>query len=177
MKGSMRARRMARNHKRHRGGAKLNLVSLMDIFTILVFFLMVNNGDVEVLQADNKIKLPESMAAQKPDATTLIKVSPTELSLGGETIVLLAQLDAGDSGQIEPLAAALNRQVANRQGLSEQPQQGWAATIMADQEMPYQLLKRVLTTCANQGFRDVSLAVSGGDSPELLDLPTADKES
>ena len=30
--------------------ASLNLVSLMDIFTILVFFLMVNSSEVEVLQ-------------------------------------------------------------------------------------------------------------------------------
>ena len=62
MKASMRARRMARNHRRMKTPSKLNLVSLMDIFTILVFFLMVNNGDVEVLQADNSIELPESVA-------------------------------------------------------------------------------------------------------------------
>ena len=46
MKLSRRAKRMRRHYSRmHRGGG-LNLVSLMDIFTILVFFLMVNSSDV-----------------------------------------------------------------------------------------------------------------------------------
>ena len=49
---------MARNHRRLRQHPRLNLVALMDIFTILVLFLMVNNGDVEVLQADRDIELP-----------------------------------------------------------------------------------------------------------------------
>ncbi len=39
----------------------------MDIFTILVLFLMVNNGDVEVLQADRSLSLPESVSEQKPE--------------------------------------------------------------------------------------------------------------
>ena len=75
MKASLRARRMARNHSRIKQSPKLNLVSLMDIFTILVFFLMVNSGDVEVLQADKTITLPESVAEQKPDVTLLIKLN------------------------------------------------------------------------------------------------------
>ena len=39
---SARAKRMERHHQRAKGGSSLNLVSLMDIFTILVFFLLVN---------------------------------------------------------------------------------------------------------------------------------------
>jgi biopolymer transport protein TolR len=53
MKMSARAKRMARNHKRRT--TKLSLVSLMDIFTILVFFLMLNASDVQVLQRDDSV--------------------------------------------------------------------------------------------------------------------------
>ena len=66
MKMSARARRMARSHRRLKQQAKLSLVSLMDIFTILVFFLMVNSGDVEVLEADKSISLPESSPSRSP---------------------------------------------------------------------------------------------------------------
>ena len=38
MKQSARAKRLAKHHKRFNSAPKLNLVSLMDIFTILVFF-------------------------------------------------------------------------------------------------------------------------------------------
>ena len=46
---SGRAKRMEKHHKRNKSTAALNLVSLMDIFTILVFFLLVNSSDVETL--------------------------------------------------------------------------------------------------------------------------------
>jgi len=48
MQKSHRAARMDRRHKRgKKAGVALNLVSLMDIFTILVFFLLVNSTNVE----------------------------------------------------------------------------------------------------------------------------------
>ena len=59
--------------------AKLNLVSLMDIFTILVFFLMVNTGDVEVLQPDERIVLPKSYATLKPDSVPVVKVTNEDI--------------------------------------------------------------------------------------------------
>ena len=40
---SGRAKRMEKHHKRNKSSGSLNLVSLMDIFTILVFFLLVNS--------------------------------------------------------------------------------------------------------------------------------------
>ena len=55
MTATTRAKRMARNHRRMAQPARLNLVALMDIFTILVLFLIVNNSDVEVLQPDRRI--------------------------------------------------------------------------------------------------------------------------
>ncbi|MEJ2362362.1 MAG: hypothetical protein P8Z75_13220 [Gammaproteobacteria bacterium] len=42
MKESHRTRRMERHHKRNKKTATLNMVSMMDIFTILVFFLLVS---------------------------------------------------------------------------------------------------------------------------------------
>ncbi len=60
MKTSRRARRMQRHYGRmHRPGG-LNLVSLMDIFTILVFFLMVSSSDVKVMQNTADVPLPRT---------------------------------------------------------------------------------------------------------------------
>jgi len=57
VKKSIHAKRMERKHRQTSKTSKLNLVSLMDIFTILVFFLLVNSSDVEVL---------DYLAARKP---------------------------------------------------------------------------------------------------------------
>ena len=59
---SARAKRMEKHHKRNKGAGALNLVSLMDIFTILVFFLLVNSSDVQTLPNAKDMKLPESIA-------------------------------------------------------------------------------------------------------------------
>ena len=50
MNMSRRAKRMQMHHARRKDrNAALNMVSLMDIFTILVFFLLVNATSSEVL--------------------------------------------------------------------------------------------------------------------------------
>ena len=63
MKQSRRARRMERHHKRHKGTPSFNLVSLMDIFTILVFFLLVNSGEGEVLPSTKNVDLVDGIAS------------------------------------------------------------------------------------------------------------------
>ena len=161
MKLSLRARRMARNHKRLRGQPKLNLVSLMDIFTILVFFLMVNNGDVEVLQADKDIQLPDSVAEQKPDLTLMVKVSPLDIVVQGRQIVSVAEALAGDDAVIDKLEKELEYHSARSPELTDaEKEKGRSIVIMGDRSTPYVLLKRIMSTCARADYRDISLAVN-----------------
>ena len=161
MKKSMRARRMDRSHRRHGQPSKLNLVSLMDIFTILVFFLMVNHGDVEILQPDKDIELPDSITEAKPDNTLLIKVSADQLLLQGKKVADIATLNVNGDGVISELEQALTTLAANSPALSKQQQQnGRAVTIMGDKAMTYSVLKQVMSTCARTDFRDISLAVN-----------------
>lgn len=67
MKSSRRAGRIRRHHGRVQRAGGLNLVSLMDIFTILVFFLMVNSSDVKVMQSTADVALPQSTAEHEAD--------------------------------------------------------------------------------------------------------------
>ncbi|WP_019528308.1 ExbD/TolR family protein [Dasania marina] len=162
MKSSLRAKRMARNHKRHSGQPKLNLVSLMDIFTILVFFLMVNSGDVEVLSSDKNISLPESTAEKKPELSLTIKITDKDIIMQGQR--LGAAFNADDSineATIDALAKELQYQAQRRATISEREKKlGRAVIIMGDEEMPYTLLKKIMTTCSAQDYRDINLAVS-----------------
>jgi biopolymer transport protein ExbD len=161
MKMSLRARRMARNHKRLSSSAKLNLVSLMDIFTILVFFLMVNNGDVEVLSSDKNITLPESVSEQKPEATLTIKISNQDIIVQGRKIATIEQALTQKGNSLSDLGKELEYQLARAPAPTELEEQiGRSVIIMGDHEMPYKLLKRIMTTCAQTDYRDISLAVN-----------------
>lgn len=165
MRASIHARRMARNHNRMGQSSKLNLVSLMDIFTILVFFLMVNSGDVEVLQSDKDIQLPTSVSEQKPDLTLLVKISPTDIIVQGRSVAKVDQVLAEDAHAIAALEKELVYLAERKPILTEeQKQKGRAITIMGDQDVPYELLKRVMTTCAQTDYRDISLAVNAAPS-------------
>jgi hypothetical protein len=72
--------------KKHRKGATLNLVSLMDIFTILVFFLMVNSSEVDVLETSTKIKLPDSVSDQRPENRLVVSVSQDDIVVQGRPV-------------------------------------------------------------------------------------------
>ncbi|BFM09605.1 ExbD/TolR family protein [Halioxenophilus aromaticivorans] len=161
MKQSLRAKRMAKHHKRLGSGSKLNLVSLMDIFTILVFFLLINSDDVEVLQNNEAIDLPKSVAEQKPDNTLTIMVSASDILVNGQQVARIADVLQAEETDIKGLAVELNYRAQRAGELTElQQQKGRAVTIMGDATIPYQLLKKIMATCASTDYRDMSFAVS-----------------
>ena len=162
MKQSLRARRMERHHKRAKASPKLNLVSLMDIFTILVFFLLVNSSDVEVLQTNKAIELPESTSDQRPDTTLVVTVNEQNVVVAGRTVATINEvLNDDGTSNISGLEQELKYH-ANRAGpLSPEKEEiGRAVTIMGDKEVPYTVLKKIMTTCAANEYRNISLAVS-----------------
>lgn len=165
MKKSARAMRMDRHHKRMAKDSKLSLVSLMDIFTILVFFLMVNASDVQVLQNNKSVKLPESTAQQAAKETLILMVNNNDLILQGQKLADVPTILSQSDDLIPELVTELAYQI-NRAGNSDEKDADGndierAITIMGDKNIPYTLLKRIMQTCAQAGFTNISLAVEG----------------
>lgn len=160
MQGSRRAKRMARHHKRHKQASGLNLVSLMDIFTILVFFLLVNSSDVEVLPNNKTIELPESIAEAKPKETVVVTLSETDILVQGRSIITVEEAIKGKKDIIEPLKAELAHHLdrIKRAHVGDSPVRG-EVTILGDKDVPFKLLKKVMATCSQSQFGDISLAV------------------
>jgi biopolymer transport protein TolR len=160
MKQSRRARRMDRHHKRRRGIPSFNLVSLMDIFTILVFFLLVNSGEGEILPSTNNVQLPESIAEQKPRRNVVVMVTEHDILVQGSRIALLDEVRNSDKLLIDPLKLALEKQTRRRLlGANASEETAPEVTIMGNKEIPYRLLKKVMATCTEAGFGKISLAV------------------
>jgi biopolymer transport protein TolR len=157
---SRRAKRMERHHKRSGRMAGINLVSMMDIFTILVFFLLVNSSDGEVLPVLKSVRLPESVAEAKPRETVVITVSGTDILVQGQVVTRVAELLKEPVEIPAGLQAALEDQ--NRRAAADKqivPPGGREATIMGDKTIPYQVLKIIMATCTRAGYGRISLAV------------------
>lgn len=163
MKESRRAKRMSRHHNRRSDRtASLNMVSLMDIFTILVFFLLVNATSSEVLPTPKAIKLPESIAEKQPKENIVIMVNEKDIHIQGKRIASVSTVLADKSNYIQPLAQALEQIKLQKQSQTprgSKPIHQRGVTIMGDQKIPYNLLKKIMLSCASADFSNISLAV------------------
>jgi len=138
----------------------LNLVALMDIFTILVFFLMFNSSDVEVLAQQHNITLPESIATAQPKSQTMISINGSVILLDGEEVASLNALSEDNASTIAGLAKALTIKAQAAPALTANEQRaGRAITVFGDRNTSYAVLKRILATCAASEYRAIALAV------------------
>jgi len=153
-------KRADREERRRHKSNGINLVSLMDIFTILVFFLLVNSAEVETLSSNESFKLPESISETKPRETILIKVNEQDVVVQGRKIADVKDILNSDDLVIDALQKELLYH-ANK-GLDAETDNAkfvGAITIMGDKKIPYKLLKKIMATCAESNFGNISLAV------------------
>jgi biopolymer transport protein ExbD len=157
MRETRRIKRMSRNKVTI---PKMNLTSLMDVFTILVFFLLVNSGQSEILDAPKEVTLPESVIESKPRETVVIMVSAEGVIVQGEPVVSMDDIVASQ-GAIEPISvrlAALKNAVIGRSTRVVAASQ--EVTVLADKDVPFDVIRRILSTCTAEGYTDISLAVT-----------------
>ncbi|MEM9404339.1 MAG: biopolymer transporter ExbD [Pseudomonadota bacterium] len=165
---------MERRHDRGKQGTALNLVSLMDIFTILVFFLLVNSSDVEVLPNAKEIQLPESIAEEKAKETVVILIGDEDIIVQGTPVAKVADVMARNGNDIPELRQALlsqNDRVLRRE--AEDDIAGREVTIMGDKDISYRLLKKVMATCTESEYGQISLAVLQKSSDKLDTMSAA----
>lgn len=157
MKNNRRIKRMSRNRVTI---PKMNLTSLMDVFTILVFFLLVNSATTEVLETPKQITLPASVVEDKPRETVVVFISPTEITVQGETVAHTQEVLGSTSPEIAPVGARLGELAESVIGVSTQAvARSQEVTILADRSVPFTVIKRVMSTCTSQGYGQISLAV------------------
>lgn len=157
MKLSRRAKRMQQHHARSKDrNAALNMVSLMDIFTILVFFLLVNATSSEILPTPKKITLPDASAEQIPRRNLVIAVNRDVISLEGKPVSKVSAVMKSNKSTIQSLYTALRRSTVTVKDITDKK----GVTIMADREIPYALLKKIMLTCQGAKFTKLSFAVN-----------------
>ena len=157
MRNSRRIKRMSRNRLKI---TKMNLTSLMDVFTILVFFLLVNSGSVELVEAPKNVTLPESKVESKPRETVVIFVSPVDVLVQGVLVARVDDILEGRAGTIDPIntrLAELKKNIVGPSTLTVAASQ--EVTILADKSVPFVVIRKIMSTCTDEGYENVSLAV------------------
>jgi biopolymer transport protein TolR len=149
----------AERKKRDVSLVDMNLVSLIDIFTILIFFLLSNSAEVETLPSYKAVRLPESTAEKTPRETVVVVVTKDDILVQGRKVAQVSDVMGLDGDLIEPLKAELDLQAGRQVVRAENAAQTKAVTIMGDKEIPYRLLRKVMVTCARANFSQVSFAV------------------
>ena len=158
MKSSRRIKRMSRH--RVKLLTKMNLTSLMDVFTILVFFLLVNSGSADVMETPKQLVLPESKVESKPRESVVIFISKDQVVVQGEPVAMVADILADPGQDIGPVMERLAQIKDSYIGPSTmQVAQSQEVTILADKSVPFSVIKRVMSTCTGQGYGRISLAV------------------
>ena len=157
MKNSRRMKRMSRNRQMV---TSMNLTSLMDVFTILVFFLLVNSASTEVLETPKQITVPASVVEEKPRETVVIFISPDEVTVQGKAVVRTDEILAMEGQNVAPIGERLAEVSQNIIGLRTQVvAESREVTILADRSVPFRVVKKVMSTCTSRGYGRISLAV------------------
>ncbi len=157
MKISSRAQRMAKFKKLH-GNTGLNLVSLMDIFTILVFFLLVSSSNVQQLPNNKKITLPTSVAEKAPKETIVIVITKTSILVQGVEVAGIDETLNNKKLVIDKLEKELKFHASKRSYTGQVGDARRTVTIMGDEDISYQLLRKILASCRQANYTQIAFA-------------------
>ena len=163
MNKSPRIKRHERLQRRIKGQANLSLTSLMDIFTILVFFLLVSSTNPSKLPDVKNLKLPNSIAETDPRDTLVIMVTRDGSLVQDVKVSTVNQVKALKTDLIPSLANELKYRASktvaplNERGVPERE-----VTILGDEQTPYAVVRKIMATCSDNDYAKISFAVVRG---------------
>ena len=159
MNDNRRMKRMSRNRNKLTSGG-LNLVSLMDVFTILVFFLLVNSSSSDVMEPPKQIKLPDSIVETKPRETVIVMITPEQVLVQGYPVVATQDIIDSKAPVIAEVKERLLAQQKKVIGISTKTvAESKEVTVLAHRTVPFHLMKKVMASCTSAGYGKISLAV------------------
>lgn len=148
---------------------QLNLIPMIDIMSVMVAFLLIYSTEVEVVQNARNVEIPLSTAEAKPAETVVVTITRDMLLVQGEKIATMDQIRDPNAALIEPLREYLSRPLTTRSSAAQQAALAHREiTVLADRGLPYEVIRKVMTTCTAAAYDKLSLAVleqGGGSTP------------
>lgn len=144
--------------------ASVMLTSMMDMFTIILFFLLrsfvLESGEVPI--TDPKLRLPVSISREAPKLRLNIQVTTDAIVVEGAKIGEIKDYMKEKDLLIKPLYDTLNRYTENTEFIARfNPSVRFTGEVIlqGDKMIPFRMLEKVMYTCGQAGYGNISLAV------------------
>ena len=140
-----------------REDAELNLIPLIDVMSVLVTFLLIYTADVEVVQNNKGVEIPQSTAQTQASPSVVVTITQQHILVQGEVVANVADAVAAETPLVEPLKRVLERPM-----LMGDASPGVAkreVTVIADKSLSFDLVRKVMATCTATTYGKISLAV------------------
>lgn len=144
----------------HGETATMMLTSLMDIFIVLVLYLLVNQGIGVDLDPPEHVVLPDSSVDSMPRQSIVIALSERDVRIQGEPVIAMGDVVTSDELEIPAIRQTIERIKADAQQRHDQAGLHTEVTILADRTVPFKVLKKVMLSSSNAGFGKISFAVN-----------------
>jgi biopolymer transport protein ExbD len=149
-----------------REDAQLNLIPMIDILSVLVAFLLVYSTEVEVIQNSKGVSIPESVTDARPKQSVVVMITKDAVLVQGEKVASLAEVSDPHTQLVEPLRKVLQRPIAGLDAAARDAAlTSKEVTVLADKDLPYEVLRKVLATCTAAAYGKISLAVLQKEKP------------
>jgi biopolymer transport protein ExbD len=149
-----------------REDAHLNLIPMIDILSVLVAFLLVYSTEVEVIQNSKGVSIPESATEVRPKQSVVVMVTKDAVFVQGEQVATLTEVNDPHTQLVESLRNVLQRPIAGLDAAArDEALSAHEVTVLADKDLPYEVLRKILATCTAAAYGKISLAVLQKEKP------------
>ncbi len=158
---------LPRGKRRRAPTFTLRLTSMIDMFTILLVFLLKSfSAEGQIMTVAKDLRLPESTAQKPPETASVIVVTRDWILLDGNKVTRTQDVAAAKSVLIKPLhdrLVQLRRLTEKIASLSPDMQFTGNIAIQGDKAIPFEVLKKIMYTCGSVGYNNMLLAVTRKD--------------
>ncbi len=147
--------------------AKPQMTSLVDVLTVLVFFLLKNfSTEGDIITPAPGLTLPSSTARERPEKTLVIAISQEHVLAEGQPIAAVLDEEKRPGYRIPALSDWLDKRRKSTENISQiDSTVGFTGklSIQGDRAIPFAILQKVLVTCGEKGYSDFALTVDRKD--------------
>lgn len=144
--------------------AKPQMTSLVDVLTVLVFFLLKNfSTEGDIVTPAPGLTLPNSTSKSAPEKALVIAISQEHILAEGQPIATVGDEQSRSGYLIPALSAWLDKRRKSTEAISQfDTTVGFTGklNIQGDRKIPFAVLQKVLITCGDKGYSDFSLTVN-----------------
>lgn len=177
--GKRYGRRLERSKVFGNGGAAgpkgsnvdLNMTPLVDMFVIMVLFLIANfSATGEVLMMTKDVILPEAKNVKEVELVPVVMVSADAVLVDSNVIARVADITREEYLNIPALEEKLRDMKKKYEDLHAAANDAGSfkgdINIQGDKNVPFKVMKRIMYSCATAGYGNINFAVMGAKAEE-----------